>query len=61
MHFHYMNSLHEMDYPNRDTIKPKGLPESGEYCWIDGGESHINEPAAVADIQDVVRNKNNKA
>ena len=54
-------SLHEMGYPNRETIKPKELPESGEYHWIDGGESHIDEPAAVANIQDAVKNKNNKA
>ncbi|OUT21729.1 hypothetical protein CAS74_002698 [Pichia kudriavzevii] len=43
-------SLHELGYPSRDTIKPKGLPESGEYHWRDGGESH-----------DAVRNKNSKA
>lgn len=54
-------SLHELGYPSRDTIKPKGLPESGEYHWRDGGESHVNEPAAVASIQDAVRNKNSKA
>ncbi|KGK37580.1 hypothetical protein JL09_g3267 [Pichia kudriavzevii] len=54
-------SLHELGYPSRDTIKPKGLPESGEYHWRDGGESHVNEPAAVASIKDAVRNKNSKA
>lgn len=54
-------SLHERGYPSRNTIKPDGLPESGDYHWRDGGESHINEPAAVANIQDAVRNKNEKA
>ena len=54
-------SLHEMGYPNKETIKPKELPEFGEYHWIDAGESHINEPAAVANIQDSAKNKNDKA
>lgn len=54
-------SLHERGYPSRDTVTVKGLPESGEYNWRDGGEAHINEPSAVANIQDAVRNKNEKA
>ncbi|ANB14084.1 glutamate synthase (NADH) [Sugiyamaella lignohabitans] len=54
-------SLHELGYPSRDTVKPIGLAESGEYHWRDGGEAHINEPSAIANIQDAVRNKNEKA
>ncbi|ODV96215.1 hypothetical protein PACTADRAFT_33393 [Pachysolen tannophilus NRRL Y-2460] len=54
-------SLHERGYPTRETIKEIGLPETGEYHWRDGGEAHINEPAAIANIQDAVRNKNEKA
>lgn len=54
-------TLHERGYPTRDTVNVKGLPESGEYHWRDGGEAHINEPSAVANIQDAVRNKNEKA
>lgn len=54
-------TLHENGYPSRYTIKPLGLPESGEYHWRDGGEPHVNEPSAIANIQDAVRNKNEKA
>lgn len=51
-------SLHERGYPTRDTVVPKGLPESGEYHWRDGGPKHVNEPTAIASLQDAVRNKN---
>lgn len=54
-------SMHERGYPNRDTVKPVGLPETGEYHWRDGGDAHINEPVAIASMQDAVRNKNEKA
>lgn len=54
-------SLHERGFPNRDTVKPAGLPETGEYHWRDGGDAHINEPAAIGLLQDAVRNKNERA
>ncbi|KAG5417631.1 GLT1 [Candida metapsilosis] len=54
-------TLHERGYPSRETIKPIGLPETGEYHWRDGGDAHINEPAAIASLQDAVRNKNERA
>ena len=54
-------TLHERGYPSRDTVKPIGLPETGEYHWRDGGDAHINDPAAIASLQDAVRNKNEKA
>ena len=54
-------TFHERGYPTRYTVKRSGLPESGEYHWRDGGEAHVNVPAAVANIQDAVRNKNRHA
>ncbi|KAK6199318.1 glutamate synthase [Scheffersomyces amazonensis] len=54
-------SMHERGYPTRETIKPVTLPETGEYHWRDGGDAKINEPAAIASMQDAVRNKNEKA
>ena len=53
--------FHELGFPSRYTVGIKGLPESGEYHWRDGGEPHINSPAAIANIQDAVRNKNDKS
>jgi len=52
---------HERGYPSRDVIIPPGLPESGEYHWRDGGEAHINDPVGIANLQDAVRTKNQKA
>lgn len=54
-------SMHERGFPTRETIKPTALPETGEYHWRDGGDAHVNEPAAIASMQDAVRNKNEKA
>lgn len=54
-------TMHERGFPTRDTIKPVALPETGEYHWRDGGDAHINEPAAIASVQDAVKNKNEKA
>ncbi|CAI4307040.1 AMM_1a_G0007290.mRNA.1.CDS.1 [Saccharomyces cerevisiae] len=52
-------SLHERGYPSRQTIsKSVNLPESGEYHFRDGGYKHVNEPTAIASLQDTVRNKN---
>ncbi|BFZ55600.1 glutamate synthase [NADH] [Savitreella phatthalungensis] len=54
-------AFHEKGYPTRDTVQTDGLPEAGEYHWRDGGDSHINEPAAIANLQDAVRAKNDSA
>lgn len=55
-------SMHERGFPSRFTIsKSVNLPESGEYHWRDGGYKHINDPTAIASLQDSVRNKNETA
>ncbi|KAH8193895.1 hypothetical protein TruAng_011937 [Truncatella angustata] len=53
--------FHERGFPSRYTVGPTGLPESGEYHWRDGGEAHVNDPTSIANIQDAVRNKNDKS
>ncbi|KAL8296877.1 hypothetical protein RB600_002073 [Gaeumannomyces tritici] len=53
--------FHERGFPSRYTVGVPGLTESGEYHWRDGGEPHINDPTAIANIQDAVRNKNDKS
>ncbi|ODQ68214.1 glutamate synthase [Nadsonia fulvescens var. elongata DSM 6958] len=52
---------HERGWSTRKIVTPVGLPESGEYHYRDGGDAHINTPSAIANIQDAVRNKNEKA
>lgn len=37
------------------------MPESGEYYWRDGSESHIIDPAGSANLQDAAREKNQVA
>ena len=54
-------AFHERGYPSRETIGITALPEAGEYHWRDGGDSHINDPKSIANLQDAVREKNEKA
>ncbi|CCD22344.1 glutamate synthase (NADH) NDAI_0A01860 [Naumovozyma dairenensis CBS 421] len=52
-------SFHERGYPSRKTAnRSVTLPEAGEYHWRDGGYKHVNDPTAIASLQDSVRNKN---
>lgn len=53
--------FHERGFPSRYTVGVESLPESGEYHWRDGGEPHINDPAAISNLQDAVRTKNDKS
>ncbi|KAG6360251.1 hypothetical protein INS49_011307 [Diaporthe citri] len=39
----------------------RGFPSRYTYHWRDGGEPHINDPVSIANIQDAVRNKNDKS
>lgn len=54
-------ALHEKGFPSKPIRDIPGLAETGEYHWRDGGEAHVNDPGAIANIQDAVRNKNDKS
>lgn len=57
-------TLHERGYPKEDNIlpsKPVTVLYNGEYHYRHGGVKHINDPSAIANLQDFVRNKNNDA
>lgn len=54
-------AFHEKGFPTRQVQSIPGLVESGEYHWRDGGEPHVNDPVAIANIQDAVRTKNDKS
>ncbi|KAK0650238.1 putative glutamate synthase (NADPH) [Lasiodiplodia hormozganensis] len=54
-------ALHEKGFPSRPIVEVPGLSETGEYHWRDGGEPHVNDPTAIANIQDAVRSKNDKS
>lgn len=50
--------FHEMAWPSREVLYPGILPDVGEYHWRDNGETHVNNPVTVANLQDAVRRKN---
>ena len=54
-------ALHEKGFPSRAIREIPGLTETGEYHWRDGGEPHVNDPTAIANVQDAVRQKNDKS
>lgn len=54
-------AFHELAWPTRATVLPRAIAEGGDYHWRDGGESHINSPSSIANLQDAVRRKNTSA
>ncbi|KAJ8327840.1 glutamate synthase [NADH] [Batrachochytrium dendrobatidis] len=54
-------TFHDKAYPPRDTVCLESLPETGEYHWRQGGESHINDPVSIASLQDAVRSDSQTA
>ncbi|KAI8826607.1 uncharacterized protein EV422DRAFT_3637 [Fimicolochytrium jonesii] len=54
-------ALHEAAWPSRETVSLDVLPEPGDFHWRDGGESHINDPSSIANLQDAVKRKNETA
>ncbi|KAF5191488.1 Glutamate synthase [NADH], amyloplastic [Thalictrum thalictroides] len=52
-------SLHELAFPTR--VLPPGsaeavaLPNPGDYHWRKGGEVHLNDPLAIAKLQEAAR------
>lgn len=51
--------LHDVAFPSR--VYPKGsaeagaLPNPGDYHWRKGGEVHLNDPLAIAKLQEAAR------
>ncbi|KAJ1916182.1 glutamate synthase [NADH] [Tieghemiomyces parasiticus] len=54
-------AFHESAYPTRQVTGPETVGESGDYHWRSGGVGHVNDPTAVASLQDAVRRKNQDA
>eukprot|EP01137_Pigoraptor_chileana_P031728 Opistho-2@20010 len=53
---------HDLAYPGRfAAVATLALPNPGDYHWRDGGEQHMNSPAAIANLQDAARRKNKRA
>ncbi|KAG7013302.1 hypothetical protein SDJN02_26061 [Cucurbita argyrosperma subsp. argyrosperma] len=52
-------SLHEMAFPSRafppGSAEAVALPNPGDYHWRKGGEIHLNDPLAIAKLQEAAR------
>ncbi|XP_051142950.1 glutamate synthase 1 [NADH], chloroplastic-like isoform X2 [Andrographis paniculata] len=51
--------LHELAFPTRSlppgSAESVALPHHGEYHWRKGGEIHLNDPLAIAKLQEAAR------
>lgn len=51
--------LHEMGFPSRafppGSAEAVALPNPGDYHWRKGGEIHLNDPLAIAKLQEAAR------
>ncbi|XP_065868059.1 glutamate synthase 1 [NADH], chloroplastic isoform X1 [Euphorbia lathyris] len=51
--------LHEMAFPSRayppGSAESTALPNPGDYHWRKGGEIHLNDPLAIAKLQEAAR------
>ncbi|KAM7467706.1 hypothetical protein LguiB_015268 [Lonicera macranthoides] len=48
--------LHEMAFPSRGfSAEAVSLPNPGDYHWRKGGEIHLNDPLAIAKLQEAAR------
>ena len=52
---------HEAGYPSRDMTNVEVLPNPGDFHWRRHGETHLWDPAAVANLQVAARTNNEDA
>ena len=50
-----MQRRHAIGYPPRDTVALPVLPNPGDFHWRRGGDTHMWDPAAMADLQVAAR------
>ncbi|KAF7830769.1 glutamate synthase [NADH], amyloplastic isoform X3 [Senna tora] len=57
--------LHEMAFPSRvfspGSAEALALPNPGDYHWRKGGEVHLNDPLAIARLQEAARTNSKDA
>ncbi|HSG89880.1 MAG TPA: glutamate synthase large subunit [Pseudomonadales bacterium] len=56
-----MERRHEIGYPARETTRLPLLPNPGEFHWRKGGDRHMWDPIAIADLQVAARSGNEDA
>ena len=56
-----MQRRHAIGFPPRDTVALPVLPNPGDFHWRRGGDTHMWDPDAVADLQQAARGNNTEA
>ena len=56
-----MQRRHAIGFPGRDSIAVPVLPNPGDFHWRLGGDRHMWDPEAVADLQSAARTNNEDA
>ena len=56
-----MERRHEIGYPTREQVRLPVLPNPGEFHWRRGGDRHMWDPIAVADLQVAARGNSEDA
>jgi len=52
---------HQIGYPGRDVVALPILPNPGDFHWRKGGERHMWDPTAIAELQVAARTNNEDA
>ena len=52
---------HEMGFPKLDQDKIRMLPNPGDFHWRKGGNTHMWDPEAIANLQEAARNNDENA
>ena len=56
-----MQRRHAIGFPPRDTVALPVLPNPGDFHWRRGGDTHMWDPDAVADLQQAARGNSAEA
>ena len=56
-----MQRRHAIGFPPRDTVALPVLPNPGDFHWRRGGDTHMWDPDAVADLQQAARTRSTEA
>ena len=56
-----MRRRHAIGFPPRDTVALPVLPNPGDFHWRRGGDTHMWDPDAVADLQQAARGNSAEA
>ena len=56
-----MERRHRIGYPDRLADAPRELPNPGDFHWRSGGDRHLWDPPAIADLQVAARTDSERA